>query len=110
VTPEPYRPELTVVNLTDDLRTVGVRLGEFERIPDGSGTPVESGKYILDDKFELAPAEEVALRAYRQPGEHYDFVLTLDGNVVVSEFLDSSEGLTIDIVDAETVEIERTFV
>lgn len=109
-TPEPYSPELTVVSLSDDVHTVGVRLGEFEHIPDGGGTPVESGTYIFNDEFELEPAEEVKLREYRKPGEHYNFVLIIDGNVVVDEFLDGSEGLTIEILDAEMVDIERTFI
>jgi len=110
VTPEPYSPELTVVSLSDDIHTVGVRLGEFEYIPDGGGTPVESGTYVFNDEFELAPAEEAKLREYRKPGEHYDFVLTIDGNVVIDEFLDGYEGLTIEIKDAETVDIQRTFI
>ncbi|WP_143085734.1 hypothetical protein [Halogranum rubrum] len=110
MTPEPYSPELTVVSLSNDVHTVGVRLGEFEHIPDGRGTPVESGTYAFNDEFELAPAEEVKLREYRKPGEHYNLVLIIDGNVVVDEFLDGYEGLTIEILDAETVNVERYFI
>ncbi len=110
MTPEPDNQELTVVNLSDDVHTVGVRLGEFEHIPDGGGTPVESGTYVFNDEFELAPAEKIKLREYRKPGEHYNFVLIIDGNLVIDEVLDASEGLTIEILDAETVDIERTFI
>ncbi|WP_380678124.1 hypothetical protein [Salinigranum sp. GCM10025319] len=110
MTPEPYSPELTVVSLSDDVHTVGVQLEEFEHIPDGGGTPVESGTYVFNDEFELAPAEEVKLREYRKPGEHYNFVLFIDGNVVVDEFLDAYEGLTIEILDSETVDTQRTFI
>lgn len=109
-TPEPQSPELTIINLSDDTHTIGVRLGQFEFIPDGGGTPIESGTFVLNDEFKLAPAEEIRLREYRTPGEHYNFVLIVDRNVVIDEFLDYSEGLTIEIFDSETVETQRTYI
>lgn len=110
VTPEPHSPELTVTNISGETHTIGVRLGEFESIPDGGGTPIESGTFILNDEFDLAPAEEVQLREYREPGEHYKFVLIIGGDVVMDEFLDAGEGLTIEIVNAKNVNIQRSFV
>lgn len=110
VTLEPYSPELTVVNLSNDTHTVEVRLGEFKSVPDGVGTPIKSGKFAVNSEFKLTPTEEVKLREHRKPGEHYNFVLTIDGNIVVDEVLDGSEGLTITISGAETVDIQRTYV
>lgn len=83
---------------------------EFESIPDGSGTPVESGKFVLDDDFELLPSEEIELGEYRDQGEYYDLRLSVDGNVVIDEVLDPNERLTIEVLDSETVNVERVFV
>lgn len=109
-TPEDVVPELIISNLTSNTHYIEIMLGEFSSIPDGTGTPVESGSFVLNKGFELSASESIDLGEHRESGEHYKLVLKLNGNIVIDEFLDSYEGLTIKIVGDETVEIEHVFI
>jgi len=109
-TPEISAQNLTIINATSNSHTIGIKLGTFESTPDGPGTAVESGEFVLNDSFELSQSETIELKEYRTPGEHYDFLMSVDGNVVLEDLLNPNEGIEIRILDSESVDVERTVV
>lgn len=106
----PGKPELKILNRTSNEHTVKVVLAKIESVPDGPGTPVESGEFALNKQFELAGSKALRLSEHREVGEDYNLFLSVDGNVVVDELLTAYSGLTVKIFGSEDIETQWTAV
>lgn len=105
---EQYVPEFSIESRSPNTHKVTVQLGSFASVPTGTGTPVESGTFELNKEFSLSPGERISLEKHRSPDHDYDVVVAVDGTVVVSEVLYAYEGMTIKVLDSNTVDILRS--
>ena len=105
---EQYVPEFNIESRSSDTHEVTVQLGAFADVPTGTGTRVKSGTFDLNKEFTLSPAEKISLEEHRSPEHDYDVLVVVDGTVVVSEVLFAYEGMTIKVLDSNTVDIRRS--
>ncbi|GGK77285.1 hypothetical protein GCM10009067_32130 [Haloarcula sebkhae] len=105
---EQYVPELNIESHSPNTHKVTVQLGSFASVPTGTGTPVESGTFDLNKEFSLSPGGKISLEKHRSPDHDYDVLIAVDGTVVVSEVLYAYEGMTVKVLDSNTVDVLRS--